>query len=210
MEDLLKKFLFLFLFLFPSILNAQTITYSGANVGIGSANPGQVLDVQGTVRALGYINSLSLIATSNPSGASSVTFSGLNTGVKYVIYFNFLIIGNNLDLAYQFNGDAGNNYKGSQTTINNATHSGSQTTTTCYFDDTGTSAANTNYIGDIVFTSAETNHTRAYSYASTTDPTSTTVELSGCNYSGSSGLSSITISDPGGTLTGTANLYAIQ
>ena len=52
----MKKFLFLSLSLFlsPAILNAQTITYSGSNVGIGSAAPGQVLDVQGTVRALAF------------------------------------------------------------------------------------------------------------------------------------------------------------
>jgi len=47
-------FLLLSLFLFPPILNAQTVTYSGTNIGIGSINPGQVLDVQGTVQATGF------------------------------------------------------------------------------------------------------------------------------------------------------------
>jgi len=47
-------FLLLSLFLMTPMLHAQTITYSGTNVGVGSTAPGATVDVQGTVKAISF------------------------------------------------------------------------------------------------------------------------------------------------------------
>jgi hypothetical protein len=87
----------------------QSVPANG-NVGIGSSNPGTALDVQGTVRALGFVNSLTLISSQTLSSAGSVTFSNLNGTTKYLILFNLVQNTSTGALKQTFNGDSGSNY----------------------------------------------------------------------------------------------------
>lgn len=86
----MKNLLFLMMLIFPSLSFAQgiyvddswfhgsgkvTLTTSTDNVGIGSAFPGQKMDVQGTVRATGFIGNV----VGNVTGSSGSTIGNAAT-----------------------------------------------------------------------------------------------------------------------------------
>jgi hypothetical protein len=70
-----------------SIALAHANTWTGqqvfntSNVGIGSATPGQKLDVQGSVRATGFIGDGSLLTNLPSQSISPITLSGSNVGI---------------------------------------------------------------------------------------------------------------------------------
>lgn len=85
-------------------------TVGAGNVGINSTSPGQRLDVQGTVRATTYINSLTLVQSGTVSASSTFTISNLSPSVNYFFLFNYLQNTSNGNLEFRFNADSGANY----------------------------------------------------------------------------------------------------
>jgi hypothetical protein len=118
-----KKILFLFLFLFPPLVNAQTITYSGTNVGIGSTVPGQVLDVNGTSRSIAF----------NVNGYPGVlgSWQAKSSGTVYQAATDGFVISHIYDLSTASNQDIftdGNNPPTTARAVNEAYTSQDQTT----------------------------------------------------------------------------------
>ena len=195
-----------------------------SNVGIGSSNPGQLLDVGGTVRATSIvpnpsspasnfntIGGLSLVARATPTSVSSFTLSGLSPNVDYILFIDTTqnTTGNSF-FTIDFNGDSGNNYvytgnvvygtgtqdnQGSNSSssilINNSSAAvGHPSQSFVYIRGTG------NYVS-VLSLGAGNQGSTSYAWAGV---------YSG-EYSGSAGLSSLTVLDSAGTMTGTVSLY---
>jgi hypothetical protein len=193
----------------------NTLTGIG-NVGIGTVLPGTTLDVQGTTRSTNFVNTWSLVSTATPSAVSSFTISGLTAGVKYALFYkltqNTAIGSHNIT----FNADSGANYTWSSTYSFNG---GGPTATS------GASAAFINLTGfGTVFTagnaqgivyispSAASNNTELVNFQNENQNSAVIYvnTTGGGVYLGAAGLTSLTFTTTGGTITGTANLYAIQ
>jgi len=208
----------------PPLLNAQTITYSGTNVGIGSTSPGQVLDVQGTVRALGYENSLSLVATASPSAVSSITISSLSPGTRYALFYNLIQNTSNGYYALNFNGDTpstgGTNYEWSDGAFLISTYASTYLNSTSYINlapSTGHSVTTGSPIKGVIYfetwpgnnDNIIVNFSEGY-YDYNGGNNTYAANVGSGQYTGSASLSSVTLTTSAGTMTGTAKLYILN
>jgi len=83
------------------------------NIGINTATPTEKLQVNGTMKAssVDFPGAEVFIASKSVAGISSNTFSGLTTGVKYILRFKLQAIGiGATTVGLRFNNDSTNNY----------------------------------------------------------------------------------------------------
>jgi len=206
-------FILFFLFISPSFY-AQTVSYLGTNVGIGSSTPGVNLDVQGTIRSTSYINALSLVSTTSPSAVSSFTISGLNPNVKYLLMIDLT---QNTSAGYKtvtFNSDTSSNYRWNDYTMASSGNSNTYNSTgdtSFNLDGHNVTTATYPFHSEVNFSTQPGNDNNVIvSYKSTSQSSFPQVfeSIGGAVYAGVSPLSTITITTNAGTMTGTVKLYA--
>lgn len=184
------------------------------NVGINSTNPGQTLDVFGTIRSTTYINSLSKVCTVTLSSSSSGICSGLVPGNNYYMVLAFDQNTTNGQTNILFNADAGANYS-SFNYINSGSGPGSANlTSTNSVNIASNTVAGHPYLETMYF-STDPSTTSKVEYNFTITLTSSNqagiqIDFGGGEYIGASSLTSVTTSASAGTMTGTMTLYKIN
>jgi len=143
------------------------------------------------------------------SSASSCTFNGLTTGVFYTIYAGYTQNSSTSYLSVRFNGDSGNHYN--STGMYNSGSSGlvmSQNTTFAQINIGGQqTTAGTNVWSRFDFVGGPTSNASSLYGWFIGNNTQATISESAGNYSGSAGLSSVTVATAAGSMTGTMVLY---
>ena len=195
--------------------SGSTINYTAGNVGVGSSNPGQALDVQGTIRSnLGYVGpGLNYLQTQTPSGASSFTFSGLNSTARYMVVFNFTQNTTSGYLKVTFNGDSGSHYNWMQFGNNGGSADSAGATGTAFIEIMhNTVLFSTQATLQFQFSqipSTQVVNLIGSDFYMIPGPADNAEVCSG-DWSNSANLTSITFTPSAGTVTGTAVLYQLN
>ena len=178
-------------------------TSSSASINTALAN----------INGLAGSGGLTLVASSAPSAASSVTFTGLSPGIFYYLIISYKQNTSNGYPRLRFNSDTGatayNNtsfyyYSGGISYYASGTTSAIQLTNAAGLVD-----ANAQYFGWCDFTTYAGDNTKVFLTCMRTYITETLWVSGGGNgiYNGGSNLSTLTLSPSAGTITGNVRLY---
>jgi hypothetical protein len=206
-------------FIIGSPSNGQMLFYNGSTyANFGPGQSGQVLTSQSTTGPIFSFPGLYSYETANPSSVSSFTMTGLSSGSRYKLILNIKQNTSAANILLQFNGDSGNNYNFAGTfsvaANNNVSGNGLTATSSIQLDSQASLGSSQFGQWEIVFETVPGNNNSVVvsgngGFYNNTNSKWGNMNISGY-YTGSSTLSSLTISDSAGTMTGTATLYQMN
>lgn len=195
---------------------ASTQTFSGANTFLSSVTIGPTAYTLAVTRSSGVlVGGYSLVASTNPSGASSITFTGLQAYRRYVLYYygqHNTAIGRT---RIRWNGDAGLNYFATAGCVVSAAHvvyGGSSGFDAAYLTDTNGHTANTAVdIKAEFLIGVQADTTKVFLDFVTKDNRGSNGDYQSCRggpyYDGASPVTSLEMTVTAGTMTGQVYLY---